>query len=319
MASSDFHRLTSRFKQFGGLRLIREYWRLGVFGTAVKAFFRCFLKRESFKRIYPSILNKVGPYLRRKYTPLMRERKVFYAGQELSHQRSKLVWWCWLQGFDAAPDIVKACYRSIKKHLTDREIIIVDAENWREYVDLPDYIVRRWEKKQIPPALFADLLRLELLVCHGGTWIDSTVLCTGREHTQDYLDTDLFLFQYTRPGSKEFGGISNWFITACTNNEALLTLRDMLYAYWRDYDCTLDYYIFHLFFSMLLREYPGQIAAMPYGYSRSSLVLLHMWRKPFDQEKWDQLVSQVSFHKLAFRHGSNIEPRSYYCWIVNSQ
>lgn len=40
------------------------------------------------------------------------------------------------------------------------EIKVIDAENWKEYVELPDYIEKKWEKKQIPPALFSDLLRL---------------------------------------------------------------------------------------------------------------------------------------------------------------
>ncbi|MBR0093318.1 MAG: hypothetical protein IJP92_16650, partial [Lachnospiraceae bacterium] len=25
------------------------------------------------------------------------------------------IWWCWLQGLDAAPEVVKACYRSLQK------------------------------------------------------------------------------------------------------------------------------------------------------------------------------------------------------------
>lgn len=62
-----------------------------------------------------------------------------------------------------------------------------------------------------------------------------------------------------------------------TNNEVLILLRDMLYAYWKVFDCTLDYYIFHLFFSMLSREYPDEILAMSYGQSTNSLALLHHW------------------------------------------
>ena len=52
---------------------------------------------------------------------------------------------------------------------------------------------------------------------------------------------------------------------------------------------------------MVAKEYPEQIAAMPYGYSMNSLVLLHHWGETFDQKKWDKLTSRVSYHKLAFR------------------
>ena len=99
---------------------------------------------------------------------------------ELPHEHPKIVWWCWLQGLDNAPDIVKACLRSLQRHLPkDYEIRIIDEHNWKEWVTLPQYIVEKRSAGRIPAALFSDLLRLELLIKYGGTWIDATVLCTG--------------------------------------------------------------------------------------------------------------------------------------------
>ena len=195
---------------------------------------------------------------------------------------------------------------------------MIDDKNWREYVELPEYIVKKWEKGRIPAALFSDLLRLELLIKYGGTWIDSTVLCTGLNDNEQYLDAELFLFQYTKQGSIPIS-ISNWFITACSNNEVLIVLRDVLYAYWKDYDCTLDYYMFHMFFSMIAKEYPEEITKMPYGYSPNSLVLLHHWGEKFDQKKWKKLSSLVSFHKLAFRVNEKVKDNkeNYYNYILS--
>ena len=67
--------------------------------------------------------------------------------------------------------------------------------------------------------------------------MDATVLCTGNVKVKDYLDADLFLFQYTPKGTTEGISISNWFITSCTNNEVLMAVRDMLFEYWKEYDC----------------------------------------------------------------------------------
>ena len=255
--------------------------------------------------------------------------------RELMHEHSKVIWWCWLQGYDAAPPIVKGCYNSLVREfkgsrvqgvqgLSDGyEIKVIDAKNWKEYIELPEYIVKKWEKKQIPPALFSDLLRLELLIKYGGTWIDSTVLCTGFQDSSfkflNYLEADLFLFQYTKQGSIPVS-ISNWFISACSNNEVLMVLREMLYAYWKDYDCVLDYYIFHLFFAVISKEYPEQILAMPYGQSQNSLVLLHHWGEKFEQKKWDKLTENVCFHKLAFRTKDCVKATrdNYYNYILNT-
>ena len=323
----DFKKLITRYRQFGGIWLVWEYARLGVMPIVVKGFFRCLMKRQSFKAIYPEVLKRVEPVLIKRYTPFMRSKKEKVRCLKLAHKRSKIIWFCWLQGIEQAPPIVKACYVSLERWLVmviGYRLVVIDDRNWTEYVEMPDYVVRKWEKKQIPPALFSDLLRLELLIKYGGTWIDSTVLCTGNVKVNgyglrinDYLDADLFLFQYTKQGSIPVS-ISNWFITACSNNEVLMVLRDMLYAYWKDYNCTLDYYIFHLFFMVLSKEYPEEMAAMPYGYSMNSLVLLHHWEEKFDQGKWNKLTSKVGFHKLAFRVEENVknDKENYYTYIL---
>ena len=318
----DFYRLITLYRQFGGFHLVINYAKLGTLRLAIKAGVNCLVKRQSIKQIYPVVLEKVEPFLIKRYAPLMSSKKEKEIRKTLEHKRNKIVWFCWLQGIEQAPPIVKACYNSLKRNLADREIREIDNENWKEYVELPRNIISKWKKGRIPAALFSDLLRLELLIKYGGTWIDSTVLCTGFQDSsskfQEFLDADLFLFQYTKQGSIPVS-ISNWFITSCSNNEVLMVLRDMLYAYWKDYDCTLDYYIFHLFFSMLSEEYPEQIKAMPYGSSQNSLALLHHWGVTFDQQKWDRLVSNVAFHKLAFRVNKDVlnNKYNYYNYILS--
>ena len=346
----NYHKLKSRYQQFGGFRLVIEYTKLGVLGTAFKGFFSCLMKRQSFKAIYSDVLRRIEPFLIQKYGSKFHEFKTS-SGQDQELKNSRIIintdsttvrpiWFCWLQGLENAPEIVHACYKSLQRHLVQEfngfqdsqtrmsdeveanvqtyEIKVIDNENWKEYVDLPEYIVEKWEKKRIPPALFSDLLRLELLIKYGGTWIDSTVLCTGLNDNHNFFNADLFLFQYSKPGRIPVS-ISNWFITACSNNRVLIVLREMLYAYWEDYDCTLDYYIFHLFFSMLSEEYPEEIKAMPYAQSMNSLVLLHHWGEEFDQKKWDKLTARVFFHKLAFRVSEETKRNrnNYYNYILN--
>lgn len=294
-AMMEFKLLRRRFREFGGLRLVQTYFCLGVCGIIIKEFIRCLIRRRSLRFIYPKICQVVDPILIERYKL---QSKIT---EEFPHEHPKRIWWCWLQGVEKAPDIVKACLASLRKHLPDYEITIIDEANYSQYVNLPDYIVEKRRMGGIPAALFSDLLRLELLIKYGGSWIDSTVLCTGIQEGCKYLEADLFLFQYTKPGSKSFGGISNWFISAHSNHPLLVSLRDMLYTYWRDYDCAIEYYIFHLFFAELRKVYPEAVSNMPYGYSRDSLVLMNHWREEFDQKKWDNLTSRVCFHKLSSR------------------
>ena len=324
------HLLKTRYTQLGGLRLVRQYAKMGLLWSVAKTVLRHPFSKQTYKQVYLDTVRKVEPILVKEYIPVMKEiaeRTSTGSGTcsptALEHKRNKIIWFCWLQGIENAPEVVRACYNSLTR-LTGYSLIVIDEKNWREYIDLPDYIIRRREKKQIPPAHFSDLLRLELLIKYGGTWIDSTVLCTGFNNDNEnananYLDTDLFMFQYTQPGSSEWGGIGNWFITACTNNEVLMVLRDMLYAYWREHDCVLNYYLFHLFFGMLREVFPEQIAAMPYAYAPRSLALVHHWGEPFDEAKWQRLTERVCFHKLTYMKDKlpvKVEG-TYYEYILN--
>ena len=73
----------------------------------------------------------------------------------------------------------------------------------------------------------------------------------------------------------------------------------MLYAYWKDFDCLLEYFIFHRFIEMIFRLRPDVVKGMPYGYSPDCFSLAHHWTEPFDQCKWDKLTERICFHKLA--------------------
>ena len=65
------------------------------------------------------------------------------ANTNLPNKTNRVIWFCWLQGLEYAPEIVQACYNSIKRNIPDREIKVIDAKNWKEYVELPDFIVKK--------------------------------------------------------------------------------------------------------------------------------------------------------------------------------
>lgn len=320
----DFNILKRRFREFGGWRLVKEYAKLGIVPVVVKTFCRCVIRRESLRAIYPAIRERVCPMLVAKYKHIIGESKARYDAETYPHEHPKVVWWCWLQGEENAPEIVKACLSSLRRNLPqDYEIRVIDETNWHQWISLPDYVVEKRQNGCIPSALFSDLLRLELLIKYGGTWIDSTVLCTGFQEVNSglkLLEADLFFYQYTPPGSQRFGGISNWFISAHSNHKVLMTMRDILMTYWRDYDCTLDYYIFHLFFGGMVKAYPEEINAMPYAYSVDALQLMKHWHERYDQEKWNKWTSKVCFHKLSSRPNDKVkqDKDNYYRAIILS-
>ncbi len=318
MAKYKLSKVLMLFRKFGGVRLFAAYAKLGVLGDALRSMATGFMKRKPADDVYYSYEPNVIRALQTRYFPLMQEKLAEFEGCKCEQSKPGIVWFCWLQGLELAPPIVKACYASLKRNISGKELRIIDESNRRDYVQLPEFIEQRREKGQIPPAMFADLLRLELLIKYGGTWIDATVFCSGPDYPHEYLDADLFFFQFAKPEVKGYSGISNWFITASSQHPFLKTLRDMLYAYWTDFDCVVEYFIFHRFFDMIASASPSEIARMPYGYSPYSLSLRRHWHESFDQSRWDKLTARVSFHKLAHQDVGGVEgnPDNYYNHIL---
>ena len=133
-------------------------------------------------------------------------------------------------------------------------IIIINEANMLNYIKFPKYIIEKYQKGYMTPTHFSDLLRLELLIKYGGTWIDASVLIT--ECTKEYFMKDLFFFQERN----NFGCVgSSWFITSEKRSPILRTTRDLLYEYWRISNNLYNYFTFHLFFKMSCEKYPQDL------------------------------------------------------------
>ena len=299
------------------------YTKMGMFLCVMSEAVKIILGWTSRDEAYAEIRKAVNRKLQAKYADFIVKRKEAYDegrgkrddGRCEGDDGRRKVWTCWLQGFDKAPVMVQACQESMRRYIKDREIIQLTYENYKDYVTLPEHIVRKYERGQIPPALFADLLRLEVLIQYGGTWMDATMLCTNAglmskdSWLQEIMDCDLFLFQALRKGDPRFYGISNWFITAKRGSLPLMVLRDVLVEYWRDYSVTLDYYMFHDFFFTIAQLFPEDVAAMPRRNRLGPLKLkqgrgyemktdgLRLKEEPWVQ----QLIERVCVHKLDYK------------------
>ncbi len=215
-----------------------------------------------------------------------------------THKYSNKVWWCWLQGEENAPALQKACISSLRKHLKDREIIVITLDNLYEYIDFPDYIIEKYKKGIIPNANFSDMIRLQLLIKYGGTWIDSTVYCT--KYNKDFFDRDLFVFKAFMRGDDSIVS-SSWFITAEINNPILLTVRDLFFDYWKTHDYLIHYLIFHLLFTIATEKYPKLFEKVENFPNVSPHVMQFELLNEYNEKRFKELEQFSDFHKLS-RH-----------------
>lgn len=299
--------------------MLKAYVSMGLTGACAKHLLKVIAGKENVVDAYQKLLQQAVPVLRKRYAVVLDEKEREYKDRQFTRVRSNRVWVCWLQGMDQAPDLVKVCYESLKAHLTDKEIILISEENIHEYVTLPDVIEKKYRKGVIPAAHYTDMLRLQLLIEHGGTWVDATVWCSGDDYPREIMDTDLFVFQHLGKGEYVFRGLSNWFITSCTNHQVLMVVRDMLCAYWQENDCVLDYFMFHLFFCMVMERHPEVAAKMPRYGNAYPHYLSRRVEDEYDEQWMTELKKRSCFHKLSYRIGEKAKRKGTFYDVVIQQ
>ena len=145
------------------------------------------------------------------------------------------IWICWWQGIDNAPEIVKACVNTIKRNAGEYEVIVITDDNYKNYVQFPDWLEEKRKKGIISRTIYSDLLRLNLLARYGGIWIDSTFFCTGSSF-EDYMKIPLWSVK--RPDYLHCSIASGYFANyslGCDYKHRYVyaVVRDFLYNYWK--------------------------------------------------------------------------------------
>lgn len=291
------------FQKQGGMNLIKQYIYVGVLGTAIGEFLLLGKSRTALEILRLSIQLKTKQRLLKKYHSVLEAFDGFY-NHELPHESSNKVWICWFQGIENAPELVKGCYESIKKNLSNREIILITFENMNEYVQFPDFIIEKWKSGIITHTHLTDLLRLEVLIKYGGLWLDATVLCTSSEEDipEYFFDSELFFFQSLKPGRDgKATYFSSWLINAKSNNKVLMATRELCYAYWKRNNKMDDYFLLHDFLSIVLDKYEDDWKKIiPRDNATPHILLLRLF-DIFDEKMWDCIRVQTPFHKLSYK------------------
>ena len=287
----------------GGTRLLKQYWASGALFTAMGEFVLLGKSRTALEILRLSTHLKAKQKLEKKYSKTLKEFDRDY--QDTSeHMGSKKIWLCWFQGIEMAPELVKRCVESIQKNLPSREVVIITSENMQDYVPFPDFIMDKWKSGQITHTHMTDLLRLELLIRYGGTWMDATVFCSEREENipSYFFDSDLFFFQSLKPGRDGHSHInSSWFMTAKSNNKYLMACRHLCYAYWEEHSSMIDYFLLHDFMAICLEHYPDiWKAIVPRDNATPHILLLRLFDR-YDEDMWQAIRKQTPFHKLSYK------------------
>ena len=246
---------------------------------------------------------------------------------ETSDKFQDAIWILWFQGKENAPEIVKKCIDSVRHFHSDKQIIVLDLYNLKNYIEIPNYIQEKYEKGIIPHANFSDYIRLCLLAKYGGTWIDSTVLLTDKIPDKIFMEKLFFSKSANNfddvienikeivPQKKKFRffpkklektkSISSWFIHTVPNNKVILATLYFFNEYWKKENELKHYFMFHSFVRYCFENdvecsnFYEQMYSIPHKYA----FLLHEFGKTkYNKEIFDKIISMSCIHKLTYRY-----------------
>lgn len=295
-------KFTALFKKVGGWNVLKQYAKAHVLLYALTQTALNGLSKKSLELTRLGVEHKIYRKLTKNFSKFVQAHVAANPAQNAVQKHNPIIWTIWLQGMEQAPTVVQQCYASMCKHITDRPIVVITEDNFSDYVTFPPYIMEKYEKGIISKVHFADLLRVELLATHGGTWLDGTVFCSSEPFQKYVLDDPLFLFQTLKPGLDGHSiAASSWLMTAHAGNPIILLTRALLHEYWKRYNYAVDYFILHNFIQMSIAAYPEVWnKVVPFSNATPHILLLRLFEE-YDENLWEGLKGQTSFHKLSYK------------------
>ena len=213
----------------------------------------------------------------------------------------KYAWSCWWQGMEEAPDLIKACSNSLKRYLPDEvELVIITKDNYRDYVDFPQWIIDKVENGSVTLTTFSDVIRASLLYKYGGIWLDSTILLTEKLPI-DFWDYDIFTireFRYCLP-----------FMGGRPGQKFYRFLMEGFFYYYKNYESTKYYLLVTYLLDIAMNQYPdirekyNKLPEKGWGISNINnfdSLSYHMHEK-YTPEVYHQYMEGIYFHKLQRR------------------
>lgn len=288
-------------------------WCYGTIYNKIRLKFWCYILRS--RPIAESFLtNKAKLRFEKKYKKELGKKYTYTIDKNSTIP--KVIWWCWLQGEENAPELAKICLKSVRKNFPDYTINIVTMDNIKNYVKIPLSVYQKFNSGIISGAFFSDILRLNLLAEHGGIWIDSTVYCSGTETIEKIKNNDLFMYSNVVSTNSDIIKMSSWLIAASNSNMYIKEAASLINKYAERMYYLDDYFICHIILTILADKYDNILKKNIILNNTNPHMLAEVINDKFCREQYEEIIKCSSFHKLN-RHIVLEDSNTYYAYIKN--
>lgn len=272
----------------------RKYFSKEIARSVIIADYVGFLPIKNKEKYYKVQNDLIIDYLYKNYNYLIKK----YNKKPMVNKNcknNKYIWCFWYQGFDNVPDVVKKCVESIQIHSCGYKLVLLDKNNYSEYVNIPEIILKKVEDKIITLTHFSDILRLALLSQYGGVWVDST----------NYIVSDVFkkfdnmIFNSNRINNQGWCG----FFMGGQPNKLFCFAYEMLIDYNIKEDGLINYFLID-YVLMIANKYVkdcDKIIEMS-NINESNIFLLEQkFNDEYNEREYIKLINSSAFFKLSYK------------------
>ena len=246
-------------------------------------------------------------WLKKNYSTVIQKYKQNnISGVTVNSYSTAPIWSVWWQGEQNAPEIVKMCFASVNKHKGTHPFRIITEANYREYIDLPEYIIRKFQAGTIRHSFFSDILRVYLLYHYGGLWLDATMLVTG-DIPEEIFGREFFSIKMGFNPKSYAVTMERWasFCQAAHKGSMLCGFAlDFHIEYWKNQNIPIDYILIDYFYALAYEEFPEcrqLLDSVPVN-NKDTERLMSILNQKWDSGKFSELSAATSFFKLSWKH-----------------
>ncbi len=242
-------------------------------------------------------------YLRKNCSDVLQKYKNL--PENNTNEPSNIIWSIWWQGEENAPEVVKRCFASVRKHCIGKDFKIITKNNFRDYIQLPEYIIKKVDQGMITLTHLSDILRMYLLYNYGGLWLDATIFVTEKIPDEIFLMPYFTIKREAIPNDFNVGQ-RRWttFLQAAHKRLNFCGfVYEIMLEYWKKHETVFNYVLFDYIIALAYEELPefrSMLDELPVNNPDvdSIQALLNM---QFDEKKFADLTQNTNFFKLTWK------------------
>ena len=232
------------------------------------------------------------------------------------------VWIWWEQGYDNLPLVVRGCVASLNKWGgVNHTVNMLDRNNISQFIDIPEKIWEKKDKRIINSSNLSDLIRFMLLEKYGGVWVDACDFFVGDGFFKE-------MTKYPFYSAKGFNVKLNitrrlWSdgLFACgLNNAYPKVMVELLTAYFLEENYAIDYFVSSCFQNVVYERVPSMRLMMNNYPCNTTHFYRIRWRfgEKFNEAQWKEYREDTDVFNLTWKIDFKPSEETYYAKLIST-